>query len=109
MTGNKEHSRSIKPANVEVVNALYKSTEDMANYIANDRIKEKIFLYPQELGDFLVKQTDNYFHILNDELAKLYKMLNKDNPEKIIELYSNLKTIEKTWGTALHYVYLVKK
>ena len=45
-----------------------------------------------------------------NELENLLKLMNSNkNPEKIINFYKNTTELNRTWGSLLHYVALIKE
>jgi len=108
LSGENDQWCNFIPAEKNVIQTLFDHTSTLANYIADDNAKEFTISFPSEIKKFFNSQVSQYFHTLSDELENLYSVLNHSSSKEIIEQYTNSSTLQKTWGTVLHYVCLMK-
>ena len=77
----------------------------------------KFILNPKK-NNIKLKLPTNFINLMRNcgkkkvanELENLLKLMNSNkNPEKIINFYKNTTELNKTWGSLLHYVALIKE
>ena len=109
LSGKNDLWKNFVPAQKKLVQSIFDHTQNMADYISNDQVKEIEIKFPLELRKFFDIQKHTYFQTLGEELENIYLALNNAASKEIIEQYNKSNILKDTWGTVLHYVCLFKK
>jgi hypothetical protein len=109
LSGKNDLWKSNVPAKKTLAQAIFYHTQSMADYIADDNVKEFNINLPTEMREFFDSQTSQYFHTLVAELENFYTIFNNGSSQQIIKKYRSSNVLQETWGTILHYVCLIKQ